>query len=149
MRFASRSRPRRIRSAASRRACTRPFCQEHTPEWARGCIVAELREDESDIMTDYFAHSVTRRVLLGFCKSDRNNFRGMRKLAATFGPTETLATEGQENRENYTGGSGYYLSGPYRYSGWTIRKESLSTACLAVARRFWMSTTGWRPLSVK
>ena len=47
-------------------------------------------------MTDYFAHSVTRRVLLGFSKSDRNNFREMRKLAATFGPTEKLATEGQE-----------------------------------------------------
>ena len=49
----------------------------------------------------------------------------LRKLAATFGPTEKLATEGQENRENYTGGSGYYLSGSYRRSGWTIRKESL------------------------
>lgn len=101
------------------------FLQEHTPEWARGYIVAELREDESDIMTDYFAHSVTRRVLLGFSKSDRNNFREMRKLAATFGPTKKLGTEGQKNRENYTGGSGYYLSGPYRHSGWTIRKESL------------------------
>lgn len=101
------------------------FWQEHTPEWAKGYLVAELREDESDIMTDYFAHSVTRRVLLGFSKSDRNNFREMRKLAATFGPTKKLATEGQENRENYTGGSGYYLSGPYRRSGWTIRKESL------------------------
>lgn len=134
MRFASRIRSRRIRSAASRRACTRPFCQEHTLEWARSCIVAELREDERDIMTDYFAHSVTRRVLLGFCKSDRNNFRGMRKLAATFGPTEKLATEGQENRENYTGGSGYYLSSPYRHSGWTIARRVLSTACRAAAR---------------
>ena len=101
------------------------FWKEHTPEWAKGYLVAELREDESDFMTDYFAHSVTRRVLLGFSKSDRNNFREMRKLAATFGPTEKLATEGQENRENYTGGSGYYLSGPYHRSSWTIRKESL------------------------
>lgn len=41
-------------------------------------------------------------------------------------PELFIATpEGQENRENYTGGSGYYLSGPYRHSGWTIRKESL------------------------
>ena len=31
----------------------------------------------------------------------------------------------KENSEIYTGGSGYYLSGPYRHSGWTIRKESL------------------------
>ena len=121
------------------------FWREHTPAWARGYIVAELCEDESDIMTDYFAHRVTRRVLLGFCKSDRNNFREMRKLAATFGPTEKLATEGQENRENYTGGSGYYLSGPHRRSGWTIRKESLkyglprgSQAVLDVAH--WLET---------
>jgi hypothetical protein len=96
-------------------------------------------------MTDYFAHSVTRRVLLGFSKSDRNNFREMRKLAATFGPTEKLATEGEENRENYAGGSGYYLSGLYRHSGWTIRKESLkyglprgSQAVLDVAH--WLET---------
>lgn len=121
------------------------FWKEHTPEWAKGYLVAELREDESDIMTDYFAHSVTRRVLLGFSKSDRNNFREIRKLAATFGPTKKLATEGQENRENYTGGSGYYLSGPYRHSGWTIRKESLkyglprgSQAVLDVAH--WLET---------
>ena len=101
------------------------FWKEHTPEWAKGYIVAELREAISDIMTDYIVHRVTERVLLGFSKSDRNKVREMRKLAATFGPTEKLATEGQENRENYTGGSGYYLSGPYRRSGWTIRKESL------------------------
>ena len=94
------------------------FWKEHTPEWAKGYIVAELREAISDIMTDYIVHRVIKRVLLGFSKSDRNNFREMRKLAATFGPTEKLATEGQENRENYTGGSGYYLSGPYRRSGW-------------------------------
>lgn len=31
------------------------FWREHTPAWARGYIVAELCEDESDIMTDYFA----------------------------------------------------------------------------------------------
>lgn len=30
--------------------------------------------NERDIMTDYFAHSVTRRVLLGFSKSDRTTF---------------------------------------------------------------------------
>ena len=121
------------------------FLQEHTPEWARGYIVAELREDESNIVTDYFAHSVTRRVLLGFSKSDRNNFREIRKLAATFGPTKKLGMEGQTTSEIYTGGSGYYLSGPYRHSGWTIRKESLkyslprgSQAVLDVAH--WLET---------
>lgn len=134
MRFASKIRSRRIRSAASGKADARPFWQEHTPEWARGCIVAELREAISDIMTDYIVHRVTERVLLGFSKPDRNNFREMRKLAATFGPTEKLTMEGQENRGNYTGGSGYYLSRPYRRSGWTIARRVLSTACRAAAR---------------
>ena len=55
----------------------------------------QLREAISDIITDYFTHSVTRRVLLGFSKSDRNNFREMRKLAATFGPTKSWPRKGR------------------------------------------------------
>lgn len=97
-----------------------------TPEWAKACLVAELRQNDSDIMTDYFSYSITEKVLLGFSKTDRNSFAEMRKMAATFPPTAHLAgSEGVEHRENYTGGSGYYLGGPSSYSGWTIRKHSL------------------------
>lgn len=97
-----------------------------TPTWAKACLVAELRRNDSDIMTDYFSYSITEKVLLGFSRSDRNNFSEMRKMAATFPPTAHLAgSEGVEYRENYTGGSGYYLGGPSSYSGWTIRKHSL------------------------
>lgn len=99
---------------------------EITPAWAKGCLVAELRRNESDSMTDYFAYSVTKKVLLGFSKSNRNNFREMRKAAAAFPQTAHLAgSEGVEHRENYTGGSGYYLGGPSSYSGWTVRKYGL------------------------
>lgn len=100
--------------------------KEFTPAWAKAYLVAELRRNDSDTMTDYFAYSVTEKVLLGFSKSDRNSFAEMRKLAVTFPPTAHLAgSEGVEHRENYTGGSGYYLGGPSSYSGWTIRKRSL------------------------
>lgn len=100
--------------------------KEFTPAWAKGYLVAELRQNDSDIMTDYFSYSITENVLLGFSKSDRNNFSEMRKMAATFPETAHLAgSEGVEHRENYSGGSGYYLGGPSSYSGWTIRKHSL------------------------
>lgn len=134
-----------IRSFARISPAARPSGRNTRRNGPRATSSPSCARNERDIMTDYFAHSVTRRVLLGFSKSDRNNFREMRKLAATFGPTEKLATEGEENRENYAGGSGYYLSGPYRHSGWTIRKESLkyglprgSQAVLDVAH--WLET---------
>ncbi len=99
---------------------------EFTPAWAKACLVAEFRQNDSDVMTDYFSYSITEKVLLGFSKSDRNSFVEMRKLAATFPETSHLAgSEGVEHRENYSGGSGYYLGGPSSYSGWVIRKHSL------------------------
>lgn len=100
--------------------------KEFTPEWAKACLVAEHRQDNSDVMTDYFSYKITEIVLLGFSKSDRNNFSEMRRMEATFPPTAHFAgSEGVEHRENYTGGSGYYLGGPSGYSGWTVRKHSL------------------------
>jgi len=101
--------------------------KEFTPAWAKGYLIAEYHEDKSDIQTDYFAYSVTETVFLGFSKSDRNSFPEMRKIAAAFPETAHLAgSEGVEHRENYSGGSGYYLGGDRgRYSGWIIRKRSL------------------------
>lgn len=112
--------------AAKAAECARNW-QKFAPEWAKGYLVAEHREDKSDSITDYFGYSTTETVFLGFSKSDRNNFAEMRKLATTFLPTEHLAgPEGVEYRENYSGGGGYYLGDEYgRYSGWVIRKRSL------------------------
>lgn len=101
--------------------------KEFTPAWAKGYLVAEYHQDESDVQTDYFSYRVTETVFLGFSKSDRNNFSEMRKFASTFPETAHLAgSEGVEHRENYSGGSGYYLSRSCgRHSGWVIRKRSL------------------------
>ncbi|NTV25923.1 MAG: hypothetical protein HGB01_06900 [Chlorobiaceae bacterium] len=92
---------------------------------AKSLIVAELKEDRSDLMTDYF-HSVTvKTVILGTSKTNRNNFKELRKLAAqsSIPEIQVLATAvpEHEHRENYSGGAGYYL-GESNYSGWIIRK---------------------------
>lgn len=128
---AERQRAEERRVATEKRREEQNHCEkmwkEFTPEWAKGYLVAEYHKDKSDPMTDYFAYVVTETVLLGFSKSDRNNFSEMRKLAATFPETAHLAgSEGVEHRENYSGGLGYYLSRNCgRHSGWVIRKESL------------------------
>ncbi len=96
------------------------------PSWAKAYLVAELREDESDTMQDYHGYRVTQTVLLAFSRSERNSFPEMRKMAASFPPTAHLAgSEGIEQRENYSGGGGYYLSTCSRYSGWVVYKRSL------------------------
>lgn len=88
-------------------------------------IVAELREDRSDIMTDYFNSVTVKTVILGPSKHNRNNFRELRKLAGMSsipGVAElATASEEYEHRENYSMGGGFYL-GKSRYSGWQIRK---------------------------
>lgn len=100
------------------------------PEWATAVIVAELKEDESDHQTDYFASSTAKTIYLAFSKSKRENFEEMRKAAAKFEETAKYSVkpqteEGQEaddeHRENYSGGSGYYL-GESKYYGWIVRK---------------------------
>ncbi|MDE5878596.1 MAG: fusion protein [Desulfovibrio sp.] len=102
------------------------FLREKAPTDAKAILVAELREDESDSMTDYFASRVVRTVFLGFSKSARNNFSEMRKLASWYAPTKHLSgPKGVEHRENYTGGKGVFLGGPSSHSGWTVRKYVL------------------------
>lgn len=97
------------------------FIERVKPEWAKAIVIAELIENDSDVMRDYFSYFVVKRVLLGFSKSKRNNFSELRKFAALFGPTKALADHGEERRDEY-----YYLSEPgkyYPYNGWKVRKE--------------------------
>lgn len=63
---------------------------EARPEWATHVIVAECDKDESDSMTDYFAHKTTRRVVLAWSKHGRDLFPEMRKAAAKFKETAHL-----------------------------------------------------------
>jgi hypothetical protein len=99
--------------------------QNLVPADAKAVIVAELHEDESEMMTDYFGYRTTRIVILGFSNHTKDLFSEMRKYAANFKETAHLAEENKkyEHREKYTGGAGYFL-GESKYSGWTVKKES-------------------------
>ncbi|MDR1155114.1 MAG: fusion protein [Bacteroidales bacterium] len=94
------------------------------PDDVQAVIVAELHEDESDGMTDYYGYRTQRTVILGFSAHTRDLFPEMRKVAANFEETAHLAEENRdyEHREKYSMGAGYYL-GESKYHGWTIQKE--------------------------
>ena len=96
---------------------------EILPHDAKAMIVARLREDESDPMTDYFSSRTVRTVILGFSRHTRDLFSEMRKYAANMPETAYLSepNEEYEHREKYSMGGGYYL-GESRYSGWIIQK---------------------------
>jgi hypothetical protein len=96
------------------------------PADAKAVIVAELHEDESNSMTDYFGYSTKRTVILGFSGHTKDIFSEMRKHAANFDGTAYLAAENKdyEHREKYSMGDGYYL-GESKYHGWIIAKERI------------------------
>jgi hypothetical protein len=96
------------------------------PENAQAVIVARLKQDDSDRMTDYYASSVQRTVILGFSTYKRDLFSEMRKHALNFEETAYLAefNEDYEHREKYSMGDGYYLS-ESKYSGWIIEKVAI------------------------
>lgn len=96
---------------------------EILPANAKAVIVARLKEDKSDIMTDYFASSTARTVILGFSTHTRDLFSEMRKYASNLPDTAYLAEKNEEyeQREKYSMGAGYYL-GKSRYQGWIIQK---------------------------
>ncbi|GAB6122538.1 fusion protein [Dysgonomonas termitidis] len=93
------------------------------PEDAQAVIVARLKQDDSDRMTDYYAHSTQRTVILDFSKHKRDIFSEMRKHAPNLEETAYLAefNEDYEHREKYSMGDGYYL-GESKYCGWIIEK---------------------------
>lgn len=90
-------------------------------------ITAELRVDESDIMTDYFYSRTSTMVVIGISKHKRNLFPELRKVAATSDIPEVAALADApkewEHRDNYAQGAGYYL-GKMISSGWIVRKHT-------------------------
>ena len=99
---------------------------EILPENAQAVIVARLKQNDSDTMTDYYAHSTQRTVIVGFSKHKRDLFSEMRKHASNFEETTYLVefNEDYEHREKYSMGDGYYL-GESKYCGWIIEKVSI------------------------
>jgi hypothetical protein len=98
--------------------------QRLIPEDAKAVIVAELHEDDSDPMTDFFGYHTTRTVILGFSTHTKDLFAEMRRHAVNFEETRCLAEKDKkhEHREKYVFGAGYYL-GKSKYSGWIVKKE--------------------------
>ena len=97
--------------------------QKLIPADIKAIIVAELHEDESDSMTDYFGYRVMRKVILGFSTHTKDLFSEMRSYAGNFDGTAYLVEKNEkyEHREKYTGGAGYYL-GKNKYCGWIVKK---------------------------
>jgi len=108
------------------KAIGRERLKEIFPANAQAVIIACEREDRSDPYSDYFAASTVRTVILGFSAHTKNSFQEMRSLAGNFTETAYLKEKNEEyeNRENYTGGHGYYL-GESKYHGWIIKKAQI------------------------
>ncbi len=93
--------------------------KENTPTWAKAYIVAELKKDESDSMSDYFHASTSKTLLLAWSATDRLNFAEMRKAALNAPETKELADTLKEDRY-------YRILGNY-YHGWTIKKYRIGS----------------------
>lgn len=92
------------------------------PEWAKTVIVADLYENESDSMTDYFNTRVVKTVILGYSANTRNNMQELKKAALNFEETKDFVN--QEDSE-HTNGHSYlpdYFLGSSRWSGWKVNK---------------------------
>lgn len=91
------------------------------PDWAEAVIVAELDEDDSDSMTDYFNHKTVRRVVIGWRKGKRESFPQLRKAAAQFHETAHLGP----GKDRHTIRSVWADNSPGRYKGGYCRAFDL------------------------
>ncbi|MCQ8781695.1 DNA methyltransferase family protein [Mangrovibrevibacter kandeliae] len=125
---ASAARMAEAEAARQRVAEFRADAVGRVPSCAQAVIVAELIQDDSDSMSDYYGSKTLRTVILAFSKHKRDLFPELRKAAATFPETAELAAapESAEHREKYSMGGGYYLKAGFRHSsGWQVRKVRL------------------------
>ena len=107
----------------------RDSIRDKIPADAMAVIVAEFESNESDTMTDYFATSTSKTVILAFSRNTRDMFPEMRKAAKNYETTAYLADADAdaEHREKYSMGAGYYLKASRRYSdGWKICKRPIT-----------------------
>lgn len=102
----------------------REIAAKKIPAGCPALIVAELREDESDSMSDYYGSRGVRLVVLGVSAHKRDVFSEMKKFATKFPATAHLAEDSKyEHREKYSMGRGYYLAQyGYHHSGWVVSK---------------------------
>lgn len=92
------------------------------PAWANALLVAELTENHSDPMTDYYhPHVVVESYPLCFSRSERNNSQEMKIAAKLMDETAHLTDGEYENRDRALRAKDNYGS------GWQIRKLVLSS----------------------
>ncbi len=92
--------------------------EKYIPAEAKALIIAELHKDESDVMTDYFSHSTTKIIILGWSKHTRDLFPEMRKHAEKLPETAHLG-RGKGlftpvvviDSDNFCSGGAYYYKG--------------------------------------
>jgi hypothetical protein len=103
------------------------------PDDCKGVIIAKFLADKSESMSDYFASSTEKVLILGFSKHNRDLFPEMRKAAKNADLSDLpqvleLADPeiGEEHREKWSMGKGYYIAekGKSTYSGWQLSKVS-------------------------
>ena len=108
----------------------RKWWADNTPKWAKAYIVAELKKDESDSMSDYFHASTSRVLLLAWSASDRLNFKEMRQAGEGIPEIENLS-ELKEDRY-------HRILGNY-YHGWTIKKYTIGNSFNAYTEQMCVS----------
>lgn len=94
------------------------------PDWAKSVIVADLYENQSDGMTDYFHTTVKKTFFLAFSKTTRNNMNELEKACNQWEETKELLKE--ESTERYTYGHSYlpdYFIGSESWSGLKVNKR--------------------------
>lgn len=114
--------------SVERRAAFMADAAKRVPADAKAVIVAELVEDRSDSMTDYYGSTTTRTVILGFSTHTRDLFPELRKAARNFAETASLADApaNAEHRQKYSMGGGFFLKAGYRHdNGWKVSKQRL------------------------
>lgn len=125
--------------------------RELAPAGTQSVLIAQLKEDCSDPMSDYFANKTLRTVVIGFSHKTREDFKELHRAAAAFPETAHLADQESlnawieenysdsygaylaenagEHRDNYSMGHGNYLSDHSwdgSGSGWVVKRTSLS-----------------------
>lgn len=101
------------REREEKEAIARKWWADNTPKWAKAYIVAELKKDESDSMSDYVHASTSKTLLLAWSASDRLNFKEMREAGRGLPEIENID---ELKEERY-----HRILGNY-YHGWTIKK---------------------------
>jgi len=71
----------------------------NVPKWAKSVIVAELYQNDSDTMTDYFSTSKSKTVYLAFSRTTRNNMQELKKAALNFEETKDFPELAENNSE--------------------------------------------------